>query len=287
MSEAEKTQAEDNALVDEEVGVAEETTADDGQIEANETVIEDADPYSIKKRLSSQARKHQKEKSTLKRENEEIRQKLVELERQLAERNTMQEGQPNQPMQEEAMGQQSQGQMQPQQGGMDEQSRIRAAVQMALDEQKKQQEAAKAQAAQQKLEMEYSKLQERLRGGSSKYEDFEQVVMSSDAPFSSSIRDALLLVPNPVEVAYALGKDREKLMKLKELDPLEQVREVTLLSHAKASASGGKESNKRGSDDIMGELRPNPARTSDSFDPTSKDAVSQIRNRIRSKNRRQ
>lgn len=163
-------------------------------------------------------------------------------------------------------------------GNMNE--NIYAAVTKALQIQKEQEHRAKEAEKMQHVHKQYQNLKDQLDNGSSKYDDFDDVVNSDDAPYTEAMRDAALLIGNPSETLYHLGKDRDKLKKLSELHPLEQAKEVVRMSIALMSGNGKKES----SDNFkpLGQIKNNPVNTTHVNENTS---VSDLRSRMKSGNK--
>ena len=204
----------------------------------------DEDPYGVKKRLGMQAKKHA-------REMRQMQDQLAQMQQALTN--------PNQTgfHQEPQNSFQSPGQ--PGNPGMDQQEMIRQAVAHALQAKEQEEQRAKQMAAQQHLSSQYDKLKEDLDKGYDKYDDFDEVVKSDKTPYTSHIRDALLLVDNPADVAYKLGKNPAELSRISQLHPLDQAREVNKLSFALMGGNNGKGSSNGASP--MSNPRPNPANT--------------------------
>lgn len=154
---------------------------------------------------------------------------------------------------------------------------IYAAVSKALQMQKEQEQRVKEAEKMQHVHKQYQNLKNQLDNGSSKYDDFDDVVNSDDAPYTEAMRDAALLIGNPGDTLYHLGKDRDKLKKLSELHPLEQAKEVVRMSIALMSGNGKKEA----SDNFkpLGQIKNNPVNATHVNENTS---VSDIRNRMKS-----
>jgi hypothetical protein len=115
-------------------------------------------------------------------------------------------------------------------GGQDDQ--IQRAVQAALqakDMQAKQMEEAEKAAH---VHKQYQNLEEHLDSAADKYDDFDEVVRGNDVPFTPAMRDASLLLDNPGDVLYKLGKNRDELKRISRLHPLDQAKEMVKLSVA-------------------------------------------------------
>lgn len=126
------------------------------------------------------------------------------------------------------------------------------------------------------VEDQYRKLNDHLNAASDKYEDFDEVVRGGNAPFTPSMRDALLLVENPGEVAYKLGKNSDELRRISKLHPVDQAREVNKLSFALMSGNSG--SSAKPSISPMSPVKANPVNNSPAF------TVGDIRQRMKSGN---
>jgi hypothetical protein len=111
-----------------------------------------------------------------------------------------------------------------------------------------------------------------------KYDDFDEIVRGDDVPFTSHVRDALLLVENPADVAYKLGKNKAELERISKLHPLDQAREVNKLSFSLMGGNNGKTSSTPKSNP-MGSIRANPASSSTAI--TDKTPPSVIRARMK------
>lgn len=208
------------------------------------------DPYGVKKRLGMQAKKHQ-------REMRQVQEQLMRMQAHI-------EHAGSQSPSNHANSYPSPGQPNP--PSMSEEEKIHHAVRYALgakDHEEKQAEENRRQAHVQKS---YARLHDELDKGSDKYEDFDEVVRG-DAPFSKHVRDALLLVDNPAEVAYRLGKNRDELERISRLHPLDQAREVNKLSFALMGGNNGKPASSPKSNPL-GSIKANPTSASAITDKT-------------------
>jgi hypothetical protein len=127
----------------------------------------------------------------------------------------------------------------------------------------------------------YQKQLDRLNGefdkASDKYDDFDDVVRGNDVPFTPAIRDALLFVDNPSDVAYKLGKNRQELSRISQLHPLDQAREVNKLSFALMGGNTG--NGKNGSNNRANPL--NPSKPNPTSNGTASYSPGSIRARIK------
>lgn len=166
---------------------------------------------------------------------------------------------------------------QPPAPGMNEEERIHHAVRMALGMKDHEEKQAKEAERQAHVHKQYERLNDEFDHASDKYDDFDDVVRGNDVPFSPHVRDALLLVENPAEVAYRLGKNRSELERISKLHPLDQAREVNKLSFSLMSGNHGKPTANQAKTP-MGSVRQNPAYNSGAV--TDKTPVAEIRKRM-------
>jgi hypothetical protein len=237
------------------------------EAEANATEQEHSDqddPYGVKKRLGMQAKKHQREMRQMQEHMMRIQAQLggdSATPHNLSYANSYPSpGQPNSP-------------------GMSEEEKIQHAVRYALGAKDHEERQAKDAERQAHVHKKYQRMNEDFDKASEKYEDFDDVVRESDAPFTDHVRDALLLVKNPADVAYKLGKNRSELERISKLHPIDQAQEVIDLSHALRSASNGKSASTSNKVNPLGSIRQNPAHSSGAI--TDKTPPSTIRARMK------
>ncbi len=180
--------------------------------ENTESLAKSEDPLSIKKRLGQQAKKHA-------RETRELREQIAAMQSRI--------GQPSQPNQT----------MSSANDGVDD--HISRAVRAALEAKEAEKRHAEEAEKMAHVHRQYQSLNDEFDRASEKYEDFDDVVRGDNVPFTSAMRDALLLIDNPSDVAYKLGKNRDELSRISKLHPLDQAREINKLSFA---LMGGKPS---------------------------------------------
>lgn len=228
---------------------------DESDGEDNSDVRED-DPYGVKKRLGKQAKKHRREMRAMQEQMQAMQQQLQDAysPHQMA------------PSSSDSMNK-----------PMNDEDRIQRAVSMALQAKDEQSKQAQREEQARQMQRLYENLQNQLDKGSEKYDDFEDVVRSNDAPFTNHIRDALLLISNPEEVAYKLGKNRDELSRISKLNPIEQAREVNKLSFALMGGNRDSSSNQQA--DLLSAKRPNPANNSSAI--SNKTPASVIRQRMK------
>jgi hypothetical protein len=222
------------------------------------------DPYGVKKRLGMQAKKHQ-------REMRQMQDHILRMQAQIGGDSV----QPQYPH-ESQNAYPSSGQ--PQGPRMTEEEKIQHAVRLALgakDHEEKQAQIAERHAHVQK---QYQRLNDEFDRASDKYDDFDDVVRGEDTPFTTHVRDALLLVDNPADVAYRLGKNPTELERISKLHPLDQAREVNKLSFSLMGGNGKTPSSPNKSNP-MGTIKENPARSSTAV--TDKTPPSVIRARMK------
>ncbi len=154
-------------------------------------------------------------------------------------------------------------------GGVDEQ--IQRAVSMALQAKEQQERQTKQQQEQQHIAREYQNLQQKLDHAADKYDDFQEVVMGSDVPYTPHMRDAMLMIDNPGDVLYKLGKNRPELERIAKLHPLDQAKEMLKLSVALQSGEKSSQSAPK----TLGQVKSSPAVNSRNV--TEKTSPSEIR----------
>jgi hypothetical protein len=225
------------------------------------TAIKD-EPYSVKKRLGMQAKKHA-------REMRHLQEQIQQMQAHLSGDNTNQQhlahnsnpypspGQPNPP-------------------AMSEEEKIQKAVRFALGaKEHEERQAAEAQRAAH-VHKQYQRLNNEFDRASDKYDDFDDVVRGDDIPFTPHVRDALLLVENPAEVAYKLGKNKSELERISRLHPIDQAREVNKLSFSLMGGNNGK-SPSHNKSNPLGTIRANPTNSSTAITDKTPPAVIRAR----------
>lgn len=216
---------------------------------------------SVQKRLKAQRRAHERELRELNAQHEA---RYAELESRMTQPQSSQNqnlynGNPN----------------------IDE--HIHKAVSIAL--QHKENEERKAHEAQnaQHVIRKYQDFQRHLDNMSDKYEDFHDVVMASDAPYTSAMRDYAARTmskhgPGSAgEVLYKLGKNPEELKRIASLHPDDQAEELHKLSLA---LSNGGEKYSASSKSPLGNIKSNPVVNSAAV--TDKTPIKSIRERMKS-----
>ena len=242
------------------------------EAEANAVEQENAgqdDPsVVIKKRLGMQAKKHQ-------REIRQMQEQMMQMQAQFQNAN-MDSANPANHQSHSSNPYASPGQ--PSSPGMSEEERIHKAVRFALGAKDHEERQAKEAQHANHVHKQYQRLNDEFDKASDKYDDFDEVVRGDDIPFSHHVRDALLLIENPAEVAYKLGKNKSELERISRLHPLDQAREVNKFS---VSLMGGKDakSSSHSKASPLGTLKQNPAHSSASI--TDKTPPSTIRARMK------
>lgn len=245
-------------------GVGPGDAEEQGSSEGDQEFAGKDDPYSVKKRLGMQAKRHQREMRAM-------QEQLAQLHSRIGEAN------PSQYTPDSTQSFPSPGQPNPPSGG--EEERIQKAVRYALMAKDAEARKAKEAEGQAHIQKQYMRLQDEFDNASDKYEDFDEVVRGHDAPFSPAIRDALLFIDNPADVAYKLGKNRAELSRISNLHPLDQAREVNKLSFALMGGNNGKSSSSPNKPNVMGQIKANPANASSAV--TDKTPASAIRARMK------
>jgi len=197
----------------------------EAQEEARENEPQEEEGYTeaVRKRIHAQAKKHQ-------REMRDMQQQMMHMQAQIANAESANPGN------HQSDHYQSPGQPNP--AAMTEDERIQKAVRYALGAKEHEERQAKEAEHQSHVSKHYERLNNEFDSASEKYHDFDDVVRGHDAPFTPHMRDALLVVENPAEVAYKLGKNRSELERISKLHPLDQVREVNKLSHSLVGGNG-------------------------------------------------
>ncbi|CAB4128594.1 hypothetical protein UFOVP100_46 [uncultured Caudovirales phage] len=240
------------------------------EAEANATEQEEAphDPSDvIKKRLGMQAKKHQREMRAM-------QEQMQQMQAQFQNAN-MDSANPYNHQSHNSNPYPSPGQPNP--PGMTEEERIHKAVRYALGEKDHQERQAKEAQHANHVQKQYHRLNEEFDKASDKYDDFDDVVRGDDMPFTHHVRDALLLVENPAEVAYRLGKNKSELERISRLHPLDQAREVNKLSFSLMGNHGKPAANQKTTP--LGSIKQNPAHSSTAI--TDKTPPSTIRARMK------
>lgn len=247
---------QDSNLENARDGEVSEATEQPGSHEesSSNTTYAETDPYKIKKRLGQQAKKHEREMAAM-------REHLGYLQSQIGN------NQPENVSSYASIGQPPDA----------EEARIQHAVRLALHAKDAEEQRAREAESHRHVQRQYQRLEDELDKGASKYDDFDDVVRAHDVPFSPAIREALLIVDNPAEVAYKLGKNRDELQRISRLHPLEQAREVHKLSKGLMN-DGIKGPNSMVKP--MGQIKSNPASTS-AGQITDKTPTSVIRARMK------
>jgi hypothetical protein len=158
-------------------------------------------------------------------------------------------------------------------GGIED--HISRAVNAALQAKDQREQAAQQAEKQAHVHKQYQKLQDHLDNASSKYDDFEDVVRSPDAPFTDSMRDTALLLPNAADVLYKLGKAPDELKRISQLHPLEQAKEMIRLS---VQMQGGDQKG-ASAPRSLGNIKSNPVSAPDSANENT--SVGELRRKLK------
>lgn len=242
-------------------GVGPGDVEEQGASEDTQGLANEDDPISVKKRLGMQAKKHA-------REMRQLHERIAQME--------MSRGDSANPHASTYQPDPYNSPGQPMPPIASEEARIQHAVRMALGMREHEERQAREAQSQAHVQKQYKRLNDEFDRASDRYEDFDDVVREGDAPFTDAVRDALLLVENPAEVAYSLGKNRSELQRISKLHPLDQAREVNKLSFSLMGNSGAKQAGSRAAP--LGAVRANPV-TSQAI--TDKTPASVIRARMK------
>lgn len=232
--------------------------------EANETKESNADraeekddlPRYAKERLGRQEKRHQ-------REIRDLRTQIESMNSRLSTPQTQDQSPPMNPYTNQAI----------QPGSMDEQ--IHKAVSFALNARDEHERKAKDAERVAHVHKQYQGLQDHLDRASSKYDDFDDVVRAPDAPYTDTMRDTSLLLPNAADVLYKLGKNKDELKRIAQLHPLDQAKEMVKLSVA---LMGGNDDKQVSAPRPIGQIKSNPV-TSQTI--TEKTPIGDLRARMK------
>ena len=262
---AEQLSGDDDNVMDGGVGPGDAEEQGVSQEDQNYAPQEEGYTESMRKRIHAQAKKHQ-------REMRQMQEQILHMQSMSANAESANPAnhQPHNPYP-------SPGQPNP--PAMSEEERIQKAVRYALGAKDHEEKQAKAAEHQAHVHKQYKRLNDEFDKASEKYEDFDDVVRESDAPFTDHVRDALLLVKNPAEVAYRLGKNKSELERISRLHPIDQAQEVIDLSHALRTGSDKKPNSAPTKSNPLGSVRANPAHSSTAV--TDKTPPSAIRARMK------
>lgn len=213
-------------------------------------------PQGVKERLWRQERRHQKE---LRQVQEQLRHMHSKMGANHSESDN---DQPLNPY----TGQ-------PFEAGSDEE-KIHKAVAYALHHKDMEERKAKNAEKMAHVHQQYQEMEHDLDKASEKYDDFDEVVRAHDAPFTDTMRDTALLLPNRAEVLYKLGKNKPELKRIATLHEFDQARELVKLSHALINGEAKTSSTPRS----LGNIKSTPVTNSHVTENTS---VSDLRARMK------
>ena len=189
---AEQVSGDDEDVVNGGIDTGDEEEHGVGANDSETTNADQDDPYGIKKRLGMQAKNT---KGKMRQMQEHMMRMQEQIGGDSANPNNNYSNQPQYP---------SPGQPNP--PGMSDEEKIQKAVRFALGAKEHEERQAKEAEIKSHVQKQYQRLNNEFDNASEKYDDFDDVVRGDDVPFSEHVRDALLLVENPAEVAYRLGK---------------------------------------------------------------------------------
>lgn len=242
--------------VHESLGMNEQSAEVEGETPTEHNPMDDL-PKAAKERLGRQDKRHAKELRAL-------QSQISELHNRLGSQAMNSEQQPSnnytpQPMSE---------------GGNIE-DHIHRAVNAALQAKDQREQAAKDAESQRHVQSKYQALNDHLDKASSKYEDFDEVVRSHDAPFTTTMRDTALLLPNSADVLYKLGKNTPELHRIAALHPIDQAKEMLGLSIA---LHGGTKDHGTSAPRQLGDVKSNPVNAGSVNENTS---VGELRRKLK------
>lgn len=251
--------------VNESLGMSDETQ-DTGEMPEGQSESKDSEgsqsqkTLSVQKRLKAQRRTHE-------REVRELHARIGDLESRMTQPNNSTSNQTVNPYNA------------PQGNDVDES--IRKAVNYAL--QHKEMEERKVHDAQQAAHVhrQYQELKKHLDGMNDKYDDFHEVVMGNETPYTNSMRDYAMTLPkqgagSAGEVLYKLGQNPTELQRIAKLHPLDQASEMAKLSHALIS---GGETKSNASRAPLGNIKNSPVVNSHAV--TEKTSIGELRKRMK------
>lgn len=259
---AEQVSGDDEDVVNGGVGPGD--AEEQGSSDIDQASADQDDPYGVKKRLGMQAKKHQ-------REMRQMQDHLMRMQEQLG-------GDSANPQQSAYNTNSYPSPGQPNPPAMSEEEKIQKAVRFALGAKEHEERQAKDAERQAHVHKQYKRLSDEFDRASDKYDDFDDVVRGDDVPFTPHVRDALLLVQNPADVAYKLGKNRSELERISKLHPLDQAKEVIKLGTSMLHGKDDKTSSQNKANPL-GNIRQNPAHSSTAV--TDKTPPSVIRARMK------
>ena len=242
MDDAQDLSQDDSNASDvmESLGVNPEKSNSGNEAESG-SLAKDSDPLAVKKRLGMQAKRHQREMRSM-------QEQIANLQSQI--------GSPNQANNNDA----SSYMTPPGSPGMSIEEQIQRGVRFALQAKEEQERKAQEAERMSHVHRRMQNLNSEFDKASEKYEDFDDIVRGDDVPFTASMRDALLLVDNPADVAYKLGKNRDELSRISKLHPLDQAREVNKLAFALMGGNGSAPDRKQANP--MSPIKANPVTSS-------------------------
>jgi hypothetical protein len=148
---------------------------------------------------------------------------------------------------------------------------IHKAVSYALRHKEMEENKAKQAEQAAHVHRQYQDLHRHLDTVSDKYDDFDEVVRGEHSPFTGHMRDASLLLPktgpgSAGETLYKLGKNKDELLRISKLHPLDQASEIVKLSHA---LIGGGDSKASQAPRTLGQVKSTPVSNSGAQDTAS------------------
>lgn len=240
------------------LGLPESAQDQNTETEQSKEANGEGDPLYVQKRLKRAERTHQRELRAM-------QQQIQDLNARLSSPNGNHTEPPINPYSS-----------QPEQSSDDE--RIARAVRYAREQDKLEEQKRLDAEKMQHVSRQYQRLQDNLDKGSDKYDDFHDVVMGDDVPFTPHMRDAVLLLGDDqqADVLYKLAKNPDELARISKLHPLDQAKEVVKLSHALMGGNGNQ--NRPSPHRPLGQVKSTPVVSSSVTDKTPS---SEIRARMK------
>lgn len=263
MNQAQDLPSEEKSHI---AGETMESLGNPDELESNSKSGESDLPVGVKERLGRQEKRHQKAMR-------DMQSQIQQLHSQLSSG-----GQPSSQINSQMSQQMPQNPYngQPIQPGSHEEM-IHKAVSMALAQKEQMEQQAKQAESKQYLAQQYQGLKDKLDTASDKYDDFDDVVRSNKVPFTETMRDASLLLPNPEDVLYKLGKNPEELARITKLHPIDQTKEMMKLSFA---LMGGKPEMSNQPKQTLGNIKSTPINSSNGL-VTENTPAAEIRARMK------
>lgn len=234
--------------VEDSLGMPTDAAAEIPQGHGSEGGEKVEDPLYVQKRLKQQKRSHD-------REIRELHARIADMQNSNSHANT----------------EQNSDQSNPYGDGSHVDEQIHKAVSYALRHKEMEENKAKQAEQAAHVHRQYQDLHRHLDSVADKYDDFDDVVRGEQTPFTGHMRDASLLLPktgpgSAGETLYKLGKNKDELLRISKLHPLDQASEIVKLSHALISGGDSKASH---TPRTLGQVKSTPVNNSTAQDTAS------------------